>query len=154
MCSIPCSLERSRSGDGAHAWLFFAQAIPAALARRLGFALLDKAMEQHASLSFDSYDRLFPNQDTLPAGGFGNLIALPLQRGPRQSGNSVFIGENFEPYPDQWAYLSAVTRLGLQEIEQCIARVADSVDEDNDDTIDALDVLLALLFLLPLVPPL
>ena len=130
---IPCSLERSRSGDGAHAWLFFAQAIPAALARRLGFALLDKAMEQHASLSFDSYDRLFPNQDTLPAGGFGNLIALPLQRGPRQSGNSVFIDENFEPYPDQWTYLSAVERLGLQQIERCIARVVDSVDEDNDE---------------------
>jgi superfamily II DNA or RNA helicase len=130
---IPCSLERSRSGDGAHAWLFFEQAIPAALARRLGFALLDKAMEQHAGLSFDSYDRLFPNQDTLPAGGFGNLIALPLQRGPRQSGNSVFIDENLEPYPDQWAYLSAVKRLRLQLIERCIARVTDSADEDNDE---------------------
>jgi superfamily II DNA or RNA helicase len=103
------------------------------MARKLGFALLDKAMEQHAGLSFDSYDRLFPNQDILPDGGFGNLIALPLQRGPRQSGNSVFIDENFEPYPDQWAYLSAVKKLGLHQIERCIARLADSVDDDNDE---------------------
>jgi superfamily II DNA or RNA helicase len=130
---IPCSVERSRSGDGAHIWLFFEQSTPAAMARKLGFALLDKAMEQHAGLSFDSYDRLFPNQDILPDGGFGNLIALPLQRGPRQSGNSVFIDENFEPYPDQWAYLSAVKKLGLHQIERCIARLADSVNDDNDE---------------------
>ena len=90
-------------------------------------------MEQHAGLSFDSYDRLFPNQDILPDGGFGNLIALPLQRGPRQSGNSVFIDENFEPYPDQWAYLSAVKKLELHQIERCMARLADSVDDDNDE---------------------
>tara|TARA_R110001599_G_scaffold353781_1_gene597592 strand:- start:43 stop:2361 length:2319 start_codon:yes stop_codon:yes gene_type:complete len=130
---LPCSVERSRSGQGAHVWLFFAQSIPARMARLLGFALLDKAMEQYASLSFESYDRLFPNQDILPSGGFGNLIALPLQREPRQSSNTVFIDENFEPYTDQWAYLSAIKRLGIQQVEQCLARVTDSSDECNDE---------------------
>jgi hypothetical protein len=72
---VSCAVERSRSGNGAHVWIFFEQAIAAKDARRLGFALLDKAMERHAGLSFESYDRLFPNQDTMPAGGFGNLIA-------------------------------------------------------------------------------
>ena len=129
---IPCSVERSRSGDGAHVWLFFEQAIPARLARQLGFALLDKAMERHASLSFDSYDRLFPNQDFLPTGGFGNLIALPLQRGPRESGNTVFIEEAFEPYPDQWQFLLSVKKLGRQKIEQCLEGVF-HLDSDCDD---------------------
>ncbi|MCU7860282.1 MAG: hypothetical protein KZQ86_10750 [Candidatus Thiodiazotropha sp. (ex Lucinoma kastoroae)] len=77
--NIPCAVERSRSGNGAHIWIFFDSRIPAQDARRLGFALLDSAMESHAGLSFDSYDRLFPNQDTMPNGRFGNLIALPLQ---------------------------------------------------------------------------
>lgn len=130
---IPCSVERSRSGDGAHVWLFFEQAIPARLARQLGFALLDKAMERHASLSFDSYDRLFPNQDFLPTGGFGNLIALPLQRGPRQSGNTVFIDEQFEPYPDQWQFLLSVKKLGRQKIEQCLEDVFHSGSDCNDE---------------------
>ena len=129
---IPCSVERSRSGDGAHVWLFFEQAIPARLARQLGFALLDNAMERHASLSFDSYDRLFPNQDFLPTGGFGNLIALPLQRGPRESGNTVFIDEAFEPYPDQWQFLLSVKKLGRQKIEQCLEGVF-HLDSDCDD---------------------
>jgi hypothetical protein len=104
--SVPCSVERSRSGNGAHIWVFFEEPITAKEARQLGFTLLDKAMESHAGLSFESYDRLFPNQDILPVGGFGNLIALPLQHSPRQKGNSVFIDENFQVYPDQWAYLS------------------------------------------------
>ena len=130
---IPCSVERSRSGDGAHVWLFFEQPIAAAMARRLGFALLDKAMERHANLSFESYDRLFPNQDTLPAGGFGNLVALPLQLGPRQSGNSVFIDDAFEPHTDQWAYLSAVKRIRLQLIEQYLAGIDNPGDNEDDE---------------------
>lgn len=131
--TIPCLVERSRSGDGAHIWLFFEQSTPARMARQLGFALLDKAMEHHVGLSFESYDRLFPNQDLMPSGGFGNLIALPLQRGPRQKGNTVFVDENFEPYPDQWAFLSAIKRLNLKQIEQCLARVSPSGDNGDDE---------------------
>mgnify|MGYP000312213024 CR=1 FL=1 len=117
---IPCAVERSRSGNGAHVWLFFEQPIPARDARCLGIALLDKAMEQHAGLSFDSYDRLFPNQDHRPTGGFGNLIALPLQHDPRQRGNTAFIDANFAPYPYQWAYLSSLQRLSLTQATACL----------------------------------
>lgn len=83
---IPYAIERSRSGNGAHIWIFFESQVPARDARRLGFGLLDRAMESYPGLSFDSYDRLFPNQDSVPSGGFGNLIALPLQQQPRQYG--------------------------------------------------------------------
>lgn len=113
-------MERSRSGNGAHAWIFFEHPIPAKDARRLGSALLDNAMERHAGLSFASYDRLFPNQDQMPTGGFGNLIALPLQQGPRQQGNSVFIDEHFEPYPEQWGYLATLKPLDLQQVTACL----------------------------------
>lgn len=82
---LPVGLERSRSGGGAHVWLFFDGAVPAVLARRLGAYLLTETMERRPDLGFDSYDRLFPNQDTLPQGGFGNLIALPLQKAARGS---------------------------------------------------------------------
>nr|WP_041324735.1 hypothetical protein [Saccharophagus degradans] len=85
---IPHALEISRSGNGAHLWIFFNEKVPAKEARLLGFGLLDKAMEIYSNLSFDSYDRLFPNQDIMPEGGFGNLIALPLQKEARLSGNS------------------------------------------------------------------
>ena len=128
---ISCAVERSRSGNGAHVWIFFEQAVAAKDARRFGFALLDKAMEQHAGLSFESYDRLFPNQDTMPAGGFGNLIALPLQFLPRKSGNSLFINEQFEPYPDQWAYLASVPKVNAKQFCECLARV--NADADIKD---------------------
>ncbi|MCU7986547.1 TOTE conflict system archaeo-eukaryotic primase domain-containing protein [Shewanella sp. SW24] len=108
---VPFSVERSRSGNGAHIWVFFETPVSASAARQLGFILLDKAMEYHAGLSFESYDRLFPNQDVLPIGGFGNLIALPLQNVPRQQGNSVFIDDFFAPYVDQWAYLASTKKL-------------------------------------------
>ncbi|MDF2415280.1 hypothetical protein [Aeromonas sp. 1HA1] len=80
---VPCLVERSRSGNGAHVWIFFSELVSAQRARLLGAGLLDKAMERYPKLGFDSYDRLFPNQDHMPAGGFGNLIALPLQYGKR-----------------------------------------------------------------------
>ncbi len=108
---IPSALERSRSGEGGHVWIFFAAPVPVPFARRLGTYLLTETMQRNPDLGFESYDRLFPSQDTMPAGGFGNLIALPLQHGPRQQGNSVFLDENLEPYPDQWAFLSSLDRL-------------------------------------------
>jgi|GEM_PF-764273 Uncharacterized protein conserved in bacteria len=104
---VPAALERSRSGNGGHIWIFFDRPIEAGLARKFGCALLTKTMESRYELGLNSYDRLFPNQDTMPKGGFGNLIALPLQGGPRREGNSVFVDENFIPYEDQWSFLSS-----------------------------------------------
>jgi len=105
---LPAVLERSRSGNGGHVWMFFEDRIPAALARRLGAHMLTETMEYRPEVGLDSYDRFFPNQDTLPQGGFGNLIALPLQKGPRKVGNSVFVNAQCQPYADQWAFLSSV----------------------------------------------
>ncbi len=113
--NVPAALERSRSGNGGHVWIFFAEAVPAALARRLGSHLLTEAMENNPDIGFKSYDRFFPSQDTLPEGGFGNLIALPLQGGPRESGNSLFIDDEFAPHGDQWAFLASIGRLSLAE---------------------------------------
>jgi superfamily II DNA or RNA helicase/very-short-patch-repair endonuclease len=124
---IPAALERSRSGDGAHIWIFFDRAIPAALARKLGAHILTEAMERRPEIGFHSYDRFFPNQDTLPRGGFGNLIALPLQRQPREAGNSLFLDESLLPYSDQWAFLSAVRRIDRAAVEN-IVRDAEAAD--------------------------
>ena len=89
--NVPAALERSRSGKGGHIWIFFDRALPAITARKLGCVLLTRTMERRHQVGLDSYDRFFPNQDTMPKGGFGNLIALPLQFAPRKLGNSVFI---------------------------------------------------------------
>ena len=113
----PCGVERSRSGEGAHLWVFFEDAIPCATARKLGSALLTAAMEREGKLKLDAYDRMFPCQDTLPNGGFGNLIALPLQGQARKKGNSLFVDEAFQPYPDQWAYLSAMQKLSADAVD-------------------------------------
>jgi hypothetical protein len=107
----PVAIERSRSGNGAHAWFFFAAPVSANVARRIGCYLVTETMSRRHELSMESYDRLFPNQDTMPRGGFGNLIALPLQYEPRQQGNSVFVDERFEPFADQWAFLTSVQRI-------------------------------------------
>ena len=117
-------LERSRSGRGGHVWLLFEDAVPAALARKVGSYILTETMERRPDIGFDSYDRFFPNQDTLPHRGFGNLIALPLQKRPRGDGNSVFLDEQGVPHRDQWAFLSAVQRIGRGHLEG-IARDAD-----------------------------
>ncbi len=114
---VPVCVERSRSGNGAHAWIFFNAPVPAVTARKLGSGILTKSMEKRGELSFKSYDILFPNQDTMPDGGFGNLVALPLQGLARKSGNSVFVDEQFRPYDDQWAYLSAVKKLSADAVE-------------------------------------
>ncbi len=115
--NLPAVVERSRSGRGAHVWFFFEEAVPAALARRLGSHLLTETMEGRPDVGLDSYDRLFPNQDTMPQGGFGNLIALPLQKGPRRHDNSVFLDEHLEPWTDQWAFLASVRRVGRGQVE-------------------------------------
>lgn len=118
--NVPAVLERSRSGRGGHVWLFFEDAVPAALARRLGSYLLTETMEGRPDIGLDSYDRLFPNQDTMPRGGFGNLIALPLQKGPRDRGHSVFLDDALVPWPDQWAFLASVKKIGRAQLEAIV----------------------------------
>lgn len=113
---VPVAIERSRSGNGGHAWIFFSEPVPAGDARRLGAFLITAAMDLCPEIGFDSYDRFFPSQDTMPAGGFGNLIALPLQKRPRQEGNSVFLDDDFHPYEDQWAFLSSIERMSQSKL--------------------------------------
>ena len=122
---LPAAVERSRSGNGAHVWFFFSSPVQASIARKMGCYLLTETMSRRHQLSMDSYDRLFPSQDTMPRGGFGNLIALPLQHEPRQQGNSVFLDSELQPRPDdqQWAYLASVTRIDPDTVDR-IAREA------------------------------
>ena len=120
---VPVAIERSRSGCGGHAWFFFTTPVPAHVARRMGCFFITETMSRRHELTMASYDRLFPNQDTMPRGGFGNLIGLPLQRKLRQQGNSVFVDEVFQPYGDQWAFLSTVQRIDVGFAEE-IAREA------------------------------
>ncbi len=115
---LPLAIERSRSGNGAHAWFFFTEPVQAATARSMGCFLITETMSQRHQLSMESYDRLFPSQDTLPKGGFGNLIALPLQKEPRQKGNTVFLDESFTPYEDQWAVLASLQRIAPEVIQK------------------------------------
>ncbi len=113
---IEVYIERSRSGMGGHAWIFFQEPVAARTARQLGTLILTRAMAGRHNIGFDSYDRFFPSQDTMPSGGYGNLIALPLQRIPRRSGNSVFVDDNLNPYPDQWEFLSCVKLLSGADV--------------------------------------
>ncbi len=117
---VPAALERSRSSNGGHVWIFFSEPGPARTARQLGAAMLTETMERRAEIGFASYDRFFPSQDTMPVGGFGNLIALPLQRRARELGNSVFVDENLHPYDDQWAFLSSLPRLSANAATRII----------------------------------
>ena len=119
---VSAALEISRSGQGAHAWVFFASAVSARDARRLGTSIISHACTRTRQLQLTSYDRLFPNQDTMPKGGFGNLIALPLQKHPRERGFSVFVDADLQPYPDQWAFLASVARMPAHDIEPTILR--------------------------------
>jgi superfamily II DNA or RNA helicase len=118
---VPVAVERSRSGDGAHAWFFFGAPVAASVARKMGCYLLTETMSRRHELSMGSYDRLFPNQDTMPRGGFGNLIALPLQYEPRQQGNSVFVDASFQAYGDQWSYLASLPRMAPSFVESLAA---------------------------------
>src|SRR6266571_1681535 len=128
---VPASLERSRSGNGGHVWMFFASPVQAALARKLASALLTRTMERRYAMGLDSYDRLFPSQDTMPKGGFGNLIALPLQHGPRENGNSVFVDDQLRPYNDQWAFLSSIKRLAPEEAQALLRKIYPAGDVVN-----------------------
>ncbi len=120
--NIDATLERSRSGNGAHVWIFFAGPVLATQARALGSTILTYTLAGRYEVGLDSYDRFFPNQDTLPKGGFGNLIALPLQHQPRQAGNSLFLDpRTMAPWPDQWAYLAQVQKLPVQTVENLVA---------------------------------
>lgn len=140
---VSVALERSRSGDGAHAWFFFKEAITASLARKMGSHILTETMETRPEIGLHSYDRLFPNQDTLPRGGFGNLIALPLQKLARRQGNTVFLNTDFAPYDDQWSFLASIERMSRIQIEGLVreaeskgrvvgVRIAMPDEEDQD----------------------
>ncbi|WP_407271895.1 TOTE conflict system archaeo-eukaryotic primase domain-containing protein [Radiobacillus sp. PE A8.2] len=125
---LPYHIERSRSGEGAHVWLFFEKAISASLARKFGRILLSKTSEKRFEVGMDSFDRMFPNQDILPKGGFGNLIALPLQKQAKMKGNSVFVNDSFQEYDDQWQYLSTVKKISEKDILQIVKNL--SIEEN------------------------
>lgn len=141
---LPAALEISRSGEGAHLWLFFANATPARDVRRLGTALISATCARTRQLKLSSYDRLFPNQDTMPKGGFGNLIALPLQKHPRELGRSVFVDANLQPLADQWAFLLSIQPLASGIIESALSKLVGErhpldiayaeVEDENPDT--------------------
>lgn len=118
---VDAVVERSRSGCGAHLWIFFKEMIPARLARKFGFALLEKGAESVNLKSFKYYDRMIPTQDALPEGGLGNVIALPLQGMALKSGNSAFVDENWNAYEDQLKVLAGIRRLTRQEIEDYLS---------------------------------
>ena len=139
---IPAAVERSRSGSGGHVWIFFSEAIPAVLARRLGTSIITKTMAKRYQVDMKSYDRLFPNQDTMPKGGFGNLIALPFQKDAIANGNSLFIDAHGVPYRDQWAFLSSIKKMSYRDVEAFIEEasragqiiaVRQSPVEENDE---------------------
>ncbi|WP_044528856.1 TOTE conflict system archaeo-eukaryotic primase domain-containing protein, partial [Herbaspirillum sp. B65] len=142
--NLPAALEISRSGEGAHLWVFFANPTPARDARRLGTALISATCARTRQLKLESYDRLFPNQDTLPKGGFGNLIALPLQKHPRDLGRSVFVDGNLQPLPDQWGFLESIKPLPQAYIDTILHKLVGDrhpldiayfeVDDENADT--------------------
>ncbi len=124
--NVPAALERSRSGRGGHVWIFFSQPVGAREARQLGAALMTETMERRPEIGFKSYDRFFPNQDAMPAGGFGNLIALPLARRSRDRGNSVFVDDHLEPYDDQWTFLTSLKRMAREDLVALVMQAQES----------------------------
>ncbi len=137
---VPAALEISRSGNGAHAWVFFASRVYARDARRLGTAIISHTCARTRQLKLESYDRLFPNQDTMPKGGFGNLIALPLQKWPRESGFSVFVNAQMLPHPDQWGFLASIQPMATHDVEPTILRATGGVHPLDVNFIDEEDL--------------
>jgi hypothetical protein len=146
--NVTAGLERSRSGNGSHVWIFFSEPVPASLARQLGAFLVTDTMKRRPEIGFGSYDRFFPNQDTLPKGGFGNLIALPFQGSARRQGNTLFLDEHFIPYPDQWAFLSSLQPMSRARLNDTVEQAQRrgeitgvkmiTTDEDDDEPWTAL----------------
>ncbi|NCC28817.1 MAG: DEAD/DEAH box helicase [Gammaproteobacteria bacterium] len=137
---VSVALEISRSGQGAHAWLFFSDKVSARDARRLGTAIISHTCGRTRQLTLKSYDRLFPNQDRMPKGGFGNLIALPLQKKPRERGHSLFVDGELRPYSDQWAYLESIQPMSSEDIEPVIFRATGGVHPLDVSFIDDEDL--------------
>lgn len=129
--AIPIYVERSRSGNGAHIWIFFEQSVPAKLARKMGNILITKTMEKK-SLDLDSYDRIFPNQDIIPKGGFGNLIALPFQGESAKLGNTVFVNRDFQVIENQMEVLLNIRKITNDEIYEFINRYRDDDYKEFD----------------------
>ena len=133
-------IEISRSGNGGHLWIFFEETISARLARSLGTAIIKASMQKRHSIPFESFDRFFPNQDEIPKGGYGNLIALPLQGRAVKEGHSVFVDENFVPYEDQWALLSSIYKVSERVVRKTISEIENSFfdfvekDESENET--------------------
>ncbi len=115
---LSAAMEKSRSGKGAHLWFFFEGPILAKKIRAVLTYVMTLVLEEHPEVGLNSYDRIIPNQDTLPRGGFGNLIALPLQADARAADNTVFVDDDWVPYRDQWAYLSSVEKISRRRIEE------------------------------------
>ncbi len=138
---VDVAVERSRSGNGAHAWIFFSEAVPARLARVLGTMLLSRATDHRQAIGVESFDRFFPSQDYLPTArhGFGNLIALPLQKIPRDNGNSVFVDEHMQPYANQWVCLAKIRCLSLQELRSLVRGVLVATKDGDRATDQALE---------------
>ena len=137
---VPVAIETSRSGNGAHAWIFFAERVSARDARRMGTAIISHVCARTRQLKLTSYDRLFPNQDTMPKGGFGNLIALPLQKKPRESGFTVFVDSDLRPHPDQWAFPGSIQPMSTHDIEPTIVRATGGVHPLDVTFIDEEDL--------------
>lgn len=125
---IAAYIECSRSANGAHVWIFFDTPISAYKARKLGASLLTETMKQYKELPFESYDRMFPNQDVMPLGGFGNLIALPLQGKARKKGGSIFVDKKFQPIFDPWLYLSHIIKMSEEKIELILEKLCTKGD--------------------------
>ena len=143
---IEAHLERSQSGNGAHVWIFFKEAIPCKMARKLASSLLTKTIMENPQLSFACFDRIFPSQDTLPgpkSKSFGNLIALPLQGNRLAQGNSAFLDEDLLPYEDQWQYLANINRYSREEVSNFIERIVSTYElaffeSEKEESIDLL----------------
>ena len=132
---ISIAIERSRSGKGIHIWIFFNKNIKAITARKLGSLLLSKTMEI-SNLSISSFDRMFPNQDTLPKGGYGNLIALPFQNEPSKYGNTLFVDRSFIQIKNQIQYLNSIHKLSEEEVFEKIEKLSNETIDVGHEIID------------------